>query len=145
MRKGLHAWGPVIAWALIILVATTLPIPTDSLDTGDFPVDRVAHFVLYLGFGVTLGRALWLQRWRRLPSFLLAWTGGLVFAAIDEAHQAWIPSRVPSVGDWTADAAGITVGLLAYVVMGSIAFGRRRRGERGLERDEPTTRHRGEE
>lgn len=126
MREGLRAWGPVIAWALIILVATTLPLPPDSWDVGEFPADRAAHFVLYAGFGVTLGRALWLQRRRRLLAFVLAWGGALVFAAADELHQVWIPSRVPSLGDWTADAVGITVGLLAYVVLGSTLHGRRR-------------------
>lgn len=133
MREGLRAWGPVIAWALIILVATTVPIPGDALDVGDFPLDRVAHFVLYAGFGLTLGRALWLRQSRRLLAFTLGWAGALAFAAADEVHQAWIPSRVPSLGDWTADAAGITVGLLAYVVLGSVLWGRARRDE---ERDD---------
>lgn len=133
MREGLRAWGPVVAWALVILVATTLPLPTGSWELGDVPADRVAHFVLYAGFGVTLGRAMWLQRGHRLLGFVLAWGGALAFAAADELHQAWIPTRVPSLGDWTADAAGITVGLLAYVVMGSTARGRRKSQPTGEE------------
>lgn len=46
----------------------------------------------------------------------------VIFAALDEYHQGWIPGRDPDVGDWLADILGIIVGFW---------IGSHRRRERG--------------
>jgi VanZ family protein len=36
--------------------------------------------------------------------------GGLVFAGADEVHQGFVPGRELSLGDFLADAAGLSLG-----------------------------------
>jgi VanZ family protein len=41
----------------------------------------------------------------------------LIYAALDELHQEWIPGRDGSIGDWTADFVGAAAGVfLAYIL-----------------------------
>lgn len=111
-------------WAGLILVSTTVPLPSRSLPSTDLPLDKAAHFGLYLGLGWTVGRSLVLSGTRGLGARTAAWVGGLLFAAADEAHQALVPTRVTSLGDWMADAAGVTVGLLLVTVLLARRIGR---------------------
>lgn len=123
-----RAWRAPVLWAGLILVATTVPLPSQSLHASDLPLDKVVHFGLYLGLGWTVGRSLFLSGARGPGAFALAWLGGLLFAAADEAHQALVPTRVTSLADWTADAVGVTVGLLLVAVLMT-----RRHGEESAE------------
>ena len=104
-------------WAGLILVATTVPLPSRTLSTFDLPLDKAVHFGLYLGLGWTVGRSLVLSGARGFGPRVLAWLGGLLFAAADEAHQVLVPTRVTSLADWSADAAGVTVGLLLVTAL----------------------------
>lgn len=114
-----------MVWAGLILVATTVPLPAQDLPGSDLPLDKVVHFGLYFGLGWTVGRSLVLSGSPGFGARAAAWVGGLLFAAADEAHQALVPTRVTSLGDWMADAAGVTVGLLLV----TMAMTRRRREE----------------
>lgn len=115
MSRSVRAWWPVAAWVLVILTATTLALPDFGVGRGRFPLDKGAHFALYLGLGWSLGRALWVsERWS-VPSVLLALAAGLAFAAVDEWHQSFLRWREADVGDWLADAAGMSIGLALYL------------------------------
>lgn len=107
-----RAWRAPVLWSVLILVATTVPLPSGRLPSSDLPLDKIAHFALYLGLGWTVGRSLVLSGARSTGARLAAWAGALLFAAADEVHQALVPSRVTSLADWFADAAGATLGLL---------------------------------
>lgn len=133
-----RAWRAPVLWAGLILVATTVPLPSRSLPSSELPLDKAAHFGLYLGLGWTVGRSLVLSGARGFGARIAAWIGGLLFAAVDEAHQALVPTRVTSLGDWVADAAGVTVGLLLVTVLltrrsGEEAEGPTEGAERGSE------------
>ncbi len=41
---------------------------------------------------------------------------GVVYAAGDEFHQSFVPGRFAHVLDWTADVAGLLVGVLIAVL-----------------------------
>lgn len=110
MSERARAWWPAAVWAVLILVLTTVPVPASPAPS-DVPLDKVIHFVLYLGLGWTLGRGLVMTEGVRVGGYTLGWIGGLAFAALDEIHQAWLPVRAPSFPDWIADAAGLSVGL----------------------------------
>lgn len=112
-----RAWRAPVLWAGLILVATTVPLPSRSLPSSGLPLDKAVHFGLYLGLGWTVGRSLVLSGARGFGARIAAWIGGLLFAAVDEVHQALVPTRVTSLGDWVADAAGVTVGLLLVTVL----------------------------
>lgn len=116
MKRRMRAWWPAVSWALLIAVATTIPIPESPVDTG-LPLDKVAHFGLYAVFGWTLGRGLRISGRTIVPAYWLTWLGGIIFAAIDESHQGLVPTRVPSVADWAVDVLGLSLGLLLYALL----------------------------
>lgn len=117
-------WLMVVVWAGLISTFSTdtfsqehtapviLPIlqwllPRVSAETIDFLhflIRKSAHLFEYFVFGVLLFRAVrapaegWTVRWAATALFLAA-----VFAASDEFHQSFVPSRGPSVWDVLLD------------------------------------------
>lgn len=109
-------WRHAAWWAVLIVTATSVPLPGGGvlerpfLLDGFLQADKLVHLGLYGVFGWLVVRALdagGAARWTGLAGAL---TLVLAFAALDEWHQAWIPSRSPQVVDWMADAVGILVG-----------------------------------
>lgn len=49
----------------------------------------------------------------QLSVLLLALAAGAVYAATDELHQHFVPSRQADVWDWLVDLAGVLAGALA--------------------------------
>ncbi len=101
-------WAPVAAWAAVILILTSIPgvRPPDEFGY----LDKLAHFSVYMILGWLAGRAMLEPR---TPDRMLAVWGALgVFGALDELHQLWIPFRMASVADWSADLVGLATGLL---------------------------------
>lgn len=113
MRGVLREAWPVIAWAAFILVLTSAHMPGSDWAPDRFALDKVVHFGLYAGLGWAIAGTLGRLEAGRL-AWLLALLGGLVFAAGDEWHQTWITGRVPSFGDWLADAVGLAVGMTVH-------------------------------
>lgn len=104
------------AWTLFILVMTSIPLPgAGVLDRpflldGFLEVDKLVHVGLYGVLGWLVVRAMDVETASPLPALVGALSAALLFAAVDEWHQTWIPSRSPQLVDWLADAAGLTVG-----------------------------------
>jgi VanZ family protein len=122
--KRLAPWLLVVVWAGLISTFSTdtfskdhtarvfLPIlqwllPRASAETIDFLhflIRKGAHLFEYFIFSVLLFRALrapaegWNARWAAIALFLAA-----VFAASDEFHQTFVPSRGPSIWDVLLD------------------------------------------
>ncbi len=115
MRGALRAWWPAIVWMGVIGVATSARLPIGALGRTGLPLDKVAHLVLYGVLGWTIGRALWVSDHRTARAVWIALAAGLLFGAIDEWHQGTLPYRQTSVADWLADAAGVSLGLAAYL------------------------------
>ena len=69
-------------------------------------VDKAGHLVAYAVFGWLLARGT--RRSGANGSWVMA--VGLLYAASDEVHQAFVPGRVPSWGDLAADVAGLALG-----------------------------------
>ncbi|MFQ5746034.1 MAG: VanZ family protein [Gemmatimonadota bacterium] len=111
MRRRVEAWGPVVAWAALILLLTTMRVP--SPDVGRLPVDKAGHLLLYAGLGALLERAR--RRSDAAPAHRRgAVTGvGIAFAALDELHQRWLPWRSASAADWLVDVLGLALGVVA--------------------------------
>ena len=111
-RLTLRRWAPVATWVVAILAVSSIPGRHLDLREG---TDKIGHVVEYLILGVLLARALGARVANRL--LVAAWVGVLVFGALDELHQAFIPGRTPDVMDWAADAAGAAAGLLIGAVL----------------------------
>lgn len=109
IRDILGAWGPVALWAAGILVLTTVPVP-EGAERGILHLDKALHAAMYSGLGWTLARALHLTGRSTGAALSLAVIVAAGFAGLDEWHQSWV-GRDPSLADWTADAAGLLLGL----------------------------------
>jgi VanZ family protein len=131
MRRLLTHWLPPIAWAAVILSASTdafsaantggwleriavwltgHPFAPSTLEVMNFVMRKSAHLTEYGILGALVFRALrgdrtwWSLRWA---------VGAIVLAAcvasIDEIHQMFVPSRTGTWHDVLLDAAGATV------------------------------------
>ncbi|MGD8321147.1 MAG: VanZ family protein [Gemmatimonadota bacterium] len=118
----LTVWGPAAVWAAVLFLLSALPGVDDRIPILFPGEDKVAHFVLYAVLGACLA---WGRRrgGSRLPVGVLLLLG-VAYGASDEWHQAFVPGRDPSVGDWAADTLGVVLG---YTIFSSIL---RRRGAR---------------
>lgn len=119
MREELRHWSRVAGWSFVILVVTTIPVPSGPAGwMSDLPLDLAVHGVLYAGLGwLVAGTLRRTGRGGRLALFT-ALLLGMAFAAGDELHQRWIPGRAAELADWTADVVGLAAGLLAGAVSG---------------------------
>jgi len=111
LRRLAGSWWSVAAWAALILVATSVHVPDVVLRAPVSWLDKLAHGSLYLVLGWLTGAAMCAAGRCTARAGLVALAVASAFAALDEAHQAWLPGRVPSLGDWAADVIGATIGL----------------------------------
>ena len=117
MSRLSGSWRSVAAWAVLILIATTVPLTDVVIRAPVSWLDKLVHGVLYLVLGWLVGRELCASGRRGVGAGMLALVALAVFAGLDEWHQRWLPGRVVSVGDWSADMAGATIGLAAAMIM----------------------------
>ena len=111
--------GPVILWAILILVLTGLPgnyfpkVPTvwDLLEP-----DKIVHLIIFLVFTLLLSYALIHGNVFSPRIFSVLVTGtGIIFGGVTELLQAYVFIwRQASVYDFIADAAGSFAGYLLF-------------------------------
>ena len=104
MPRFATTWLPVVAWATLIFVLSSIPSLNSGLGIVDLILRKIAHFVEFAVLGALLARVL-----PELPAFL----AGVAYAATDELHQALVPGRQAAVSDFVIDAAGVAAGIVA--------------------------------
>jgi len=114
LKKFLVYWLPVIAYAGLIFLFSSIParyIP--RLFTLQ---NQVFHFSEYLVFALLINRAwqLYYPGHSFYRRFFLVFTFVLIYAIIDELHQAFIPGRNTSLIDIVSDGLGIIVANIFY-------------------------------
>ena len=120
------AWGPVIAWAAIIFLASAQPdlvfVPDASLD---LVVRKLGHAAVFGILALLLWRAMATTTQVRRP---WAWALALaiLYAVSDEVHQGGVSGRHASPVDVAIDATGA---LIAVAIVVSVR--RRRRAGPG--------------
>lgn len=131
---ALRGWLPVAVWAGVITLFSSrwfsgdhtssmlLPL-LSALFPGAAPdhllqvhavIRKTAHVVEYLILGGLTMRALRLQGTslpRAMPAAVVL---GVLFAAVDEWHQTFVPTRVGAAGDVLIDGAGVLAGVLLW-------------------------------
>jgi VanZ family protein len=137
--RRLRAWVAVVAWAFLISTFSTgwfsseqtgsilLPIlhallpwaPPEHLDTVHSVIRKAAHVAEYLVLGVLLVRALREEGLGGLPLALVAILLGSGWAALDEFHQEFVPTRTATARDVAVDTSGVCAGV-------ALALARRR-------------------
>lgn len=99
----------------LLLTLSTFAKP--QFDAG-FPVDKVGHFIIFAGLGVSVGRYF-------SKEFTDSATLGVVltllscafFGICDEIYQSLIPGRSTELGDFFADCSGALIGSLVYLTL----------------------------
>lgn len=113
MKRFLKFHGPAIFWAVLILIASSIP----KLQTPDLNIplmDKWIHLVVYGIFGCLLQRSFFVLSPNRLLVFGMTLLVGSVYGLTDEYHQSFVPGREASVGDFIADTLGVSLSFLAY-------------------------------
>jgi len=103
----LRLWLPVVAWAALIFVLSSVPDLGTGLGGWDYVLRKFAHAAEYAVLGALLMRATGKPR--------LAFALATLYAVSDEAHQSFVPSRSASAVDVSIDSIGAICGtLLSY-------------------------------
>ncbi len=133
----LKHWWIVLAWALVIFGASSdtgssnrtsriidpivrflyPKISEAGLSATVFLIRKAAHVTEYAILGVLLWRAL--RRGLPIPGWswerktaAVAWSLATLYAATDEIHQSFVPSRTGQIQDVLIDSGGAALGLL---------------------------------
>lgn len=135
VRSLVKYWIPVVAWMLLIFVASgdlmsaehtsrfLVPFlfwlkPDISVETVaviHFGVRKAAHLTEYAILALVLCRAVFRGtnlKWAISTLFVTAWIGCVLVATGDEFHQSFIESRGASPWDVMIDCGGAIFGLL---------------------------------
>jgi len=85
------------------------------------------HTLEYVVFGFLGVRMLTprRRRYRALPHVTLPFLFCILYAALDEVHQYFVPGRQASLRDLACDAVGIAIGMWAYTLLTETAKGER--------------------
>ena len=102
-------WGVI----LVLMAVSSIPgaVVNKTLHTNYLGVrlDYLLHFGAYFVIGVLGGLA-----YRINPRLVLLL---LVFAAVEEGHQYWIPARTFNPVDYLFDVLGLVLGLVLVVCL----------------------------
>jgi VanZ family protein len=99
-------WLPVVAWAALIFVLSSIPDLGTGLGGWDLVLRKIAHAA---EFGV-LGALLLRATGRPTLAFAL----GLAYAVSDEVHQSFVAGRQGSALDVAIDAVGVLLGVVLW-------------------------------
>ena len=96
-------WAPVVLWAALIFVFSSIPDLGTGLGTWDTVLRKLAHTAEYAILGGLIFRAV-----RSAPAAVLL---ASAYAVTDEVHQAFVTGRHGSPLDWLVDTAGAVLGV----------------------------------
>ena len=138
IEKFTRYWLPVIFWMAIIFWMSTetfsaqntsflmkriLPFLFPGISSQELPlihvlIRKAGHITEYFILGILFFRALCGQRtalWNWRWSFF-ALVGVVLWAAMDEFHQSFVPTRTGSLADVGIDTAGGTLAQLVIIL-----------------------------
>ena len=148
MKNFLKHWLPVSIWLGVIFLGSTDMLSAEhtsrflvpflrwidpqisfaTLNAIQLGIRKLGHLTEYAILAMLLWRALRSgTRWQMKMSilFLVAALASAIFAASDEFHQSFVPSRTASPNDVMIDICGALIGLLTCLM-----FAARKRPER---------------
>ena len=140
MKSFLKYWLPVLIWLGLIFIGSTdvmsaehtsriigpilhwfkPDVSAEIIARVQFFVRKAGHLCEYAILATLLWRALRraAHRERRMSIlFVGAWLVCAIFAASDEFHQSFVPSRTASPNDVMIDALGALIGLTICVAV----------------------------
>jgi len=116
--RRIYRAAPVLFIMAAVSIGSSFSFPADL---GPEVSDSLFHGAQFFVVGLLMAR--WVEpvpaEPLRVPPVLLALTAVLVFALLDELHQAFVPGRQPSLRDILSDLVGGAAGILAYRLVAS--------------------------
>ena len=135
MRQIVRDWVPALAWMVLIFLGSTDVLSAEHTSRYLVPflhwldphmpfatiialqtlIRKLGHVTEYAVLAILLWRAL--RGGRSFQAhltllFFVSWLACALFAASDEFHQSFVPSRTSSVHDVMIDTCGALIGLL---------------------------------
>jgi len=114
-RRNLSLWLPVAAYTAVIfwLSSAPRPVPVFLRWQG---ADKFFHLSEYTPLGILLLRAFTrsLVSPRRRFLWGVVFLAGMTVGLLDEFYQSFVPTRVSSLWDASADVIGVCVGQALY-------------------------------
>lgn len=106
---------PVLIWMALIFTASSisqLSVPNVGISW----TDKIAHFFEFGIFTYLLLRSLmaFQSGTMRYKVLLLALFFGVLWGALDEFHQRYVPGRSSTFGDLAADSCGVIMALTIF-------------------------------
>jgi len=134
MRRFLKYWMPLFIWLGVIFIGSTDVLSAEhtsrflvpflrwldphiswaAINTIHTAIRKLGHVIEYAILAVLLWRALGggkILRARPPILFALVWFACAIFAASDEFHQSFVPSRTSVSSDVLIDICGALIGL----------------------------------
>jgi len=110
-RLLVTAWLPVLAWMGLIYFLSAQPdLPHPEGSVLDLVLSSAAHVAMFAILGFLAMRAFGKSRRGWLAALFLA----VVYAILDEVHQAFVPGRTPDPWDVVCDVAGALLAVWAW-------------------------------
>lgn len=109
-------WAPVLFYVAIIFALSAQPNLKPPVDFEN--ADKWCHMLEYGGLGILMARALRATARLRLAvvAALVVVVIGAGIAAGDEYFQSFIPGRDSSLYDWLADATGLLLAQMLFLL-----------------------------
>lgn len=104
---------PLIVYWITLFILTT--IPTDRVPQLFENQDKFEHFIAYGVLAIFLTFTLSFQKRSQLLSsraFIFTILFIMIYGAVDELHQLYVPGRFCDFYDWCADTVGGSIGVL---------------------------------
>ena len=107
------SWAAVAGYMALIFILSACSFHTPLFRNAQkFHLDWGVHVVEYTVLGFLLARAFRISSpgWNTAYLWMAVLAVGVFYAATDEYHQSFVPSRDASVYDGMADTAGLSLG-----------------------------------
>lgn len=107
LQKILYLWLPVILWAFVIFLFSSMPTtPVSQIHLTDFFVKKSAHIIEYGVLTTLLFRALLASGINKKKAGLYSIIFAVLYGMSDEFHQSFTPGRDPKLRDVFFDTIG---------------------------------------
>lgn len=109
---------PMIIWAALIFVASSIPA-SSMPKIGILSYDKLIHGIIFCFFGLLLYRGFE----RRVTPIKMQWLRMaivlgivMIYGALDEFHQSFVPGRNEDFFDFLADTIGGIIAILLLAI-----------------------------
>jgi len=115
MKKFIFYWIPVIVYALIIFFFSSIPLTAEQMPGPEFLLkDKILHTAEFFILAFLFLRVFVKEKWKMPFYFAVLFT--ILYGALDELHQLFVPGRVTSFVDLVFNMIGALLVLVFKVL-----------------------------